>query len=421
MRTTLFEDMPLAQEPSQGRRKTLEMEGWSSNYLNEAQLAGRSCKYESWEIAGSSAKLSYLTHGFFRYFGKFPPPVAKRFIEELHDPSTGPVVDPMVGSGTTLVEAILLKRQAVGLDVNPLACLIAKVKTTPIPSSKITDALQRYTRFYHRKYGNRASEYIPQDAYLNHWFFEETQRGLAKTRQFIEEQVDDKDVKDFLLLTLASIIRHVSRASNGLGRMFLDPAIQPLDTHDIFIKKATQLLERFKELQVLNPKVRVIQHDARIGFMGSEKTNLVICHPPYFNLYRYSSIYKFEMLWLGYDYSDTRKQEVREGFKIGKAELVEAYLDDVHLILKNISHVLTPRGWCVLMIGDTFLRGERINTTARLIDRVGQQIPCLKLNHIIVRHPKYTEASYAATQRRAGKDVGVKLSDHLIVFQKNAP
>ncbi len=114
-------------EPSGKSTDGVRGEEWLHSYLISADLSHFSCEYENWEIGDSSAKLSYLSHGFFRYFGKFPPPVARRFIEELHDPASGPVIDPMVGSGTTLVEACMLRRSAIGLDVNPLSCLISYV------------------------------------------------------------------------------------------------------------------------------------------------------------------------------------------------------------------------------------------------------------------------------------------------------
>ncbi len=388
------------------------------DYLISADLADRACEYEDWEIQGSSAELSHLTHGFFRYFGKFPPPVAHRFIRELHDPQVGPVVDPMVGSGTTLVEAMVLKRAAIGLDVNPLACLVAKVKTTPLSPRKVDESLQEFVRFYQQQVSEDTNKYIPHDAHLDHWFFPETQQGLARTRLFIEEKIVDAEVQDFFRLTMASIIRRLSRASNGLGRMFLDPAIEPLDTQEHFVRKATQLLKGLNALELYTPDIQIMQHDAQAPFLEPNTTNLVICHPPYFNVYRYSSIYKFEMLWLGYNYPQTRKKEVREGFKIGKKELVYSYVEDMTKVFQNIHRVLIPGGRCVLMIGDTFLRGERINTTAQVVDRIMQDDLGFELERIIIRHPKYTEASYAATQRRTSSDIGVKLPDHVIVVRK---
>lgn len=387
-------------------------------YLIMADLDNLPCEYEDWEIQGSSAELSYLSHGFFRFFGKFPPPVAKRFIEELHDASKGPIVDPMMGSGTTLVEAMLHKRKAVGLDVNPLAVLVAKVKTTPISYQKIQNALEKYQRFYAAPSVDEISEYIPQDKYLNHWFFPEVQIGIARTRFFIDMVLTEKDISDFFKLALAAIIRNLSRASKGLGRMFLDPALQPQNVQEQLSKKVLQMGKVCDSLEHLKPDIKVLLNDAREEFLEPRMTNLVICHPPYFNLYKYSSIYKYEMLWLGYDYFSIKKQEIREGFKIGKKEIVNHYVDDLMGILRNINRVLIKGGWCVFMMGDTVLRGERINTTALTIRRIESEKIGLRLNKVIIRHPKFTEASYAATQRRTKTDVGIKLQDHILILKK---
>jgi hypothetical protein len=405
-------------EPSEEKEKTAQTRDWVRDYLASSDLNNRDCEYEDWEIKGSSAELSYLTHGFFRYFGKFPPPVARRFIEELHDPALGPVVDPMSGSGTSLVEALLLNRAAIGLDVNPLSCLAAKVKTTPVAPPEVTEMLERYTRFYLKSGSDAARQYIPQDTHLDHWFYPETQQGLARTRRFIEERIENQDIKDVFRLILASIIRRLSRASNSMGRMFLDTTLQPLDVRELFIKKGLQMVKGFEQLKSFKPDVEVKQHDARVLFPQPSTTNLVICHPPYFNVYRYSSIYKFEMLWLGFDYPQTRKQEVRDGFKIGRKELLQAYVNDMMEVFGNIKRVLVRGGWCVLMIGDTFLRGERINTTSHVLNRLADDRLGFQLDKIIIRHPKYTEASYAAAQRRRTENIGVKLPDHIVVMRK---
>jgi site-specific DNA-methyltransferase (cytosine-N4-specific) len=77
------------------------------------------------------AKTNYLTHGLHPYPAKFIPQIPNALIQELS--SVGEVVaDIFCGSGTTLVEALTLKRHAVGVDANPLACLITEAKTTPL-------------------------------------------------------------------------------------------------------------------------------------------------------------------------------------------------------------------------------------------------------------------------------------------------
>src|SRR5207249_10022539 len=104
-------------------------------YLKLSGLDSFDASTEVWAIEGSSKELGYLTHNFLRFFGKFPPPVAERFIRELHLPHQGPILDPMMGSGTTLVESMRASRPAIGIDVNPLFRMVARVKTTFIEES----------------------------------------------------------------------------------------------------------------------------------------------------------------------------------------------------------------------------------------------------------------------------------------------
>src|SRR5580700_1541342 len=79
------------------------------------------------DFAGS--KTGYLTHGLHPYPAKFIPQIPERLIRELSDEGDT-VADVFSGSGTTLVEALILNRNAIGIDANPLACLITKAKTT---------------------------------------------------------------------------------------------------------------------------------------------------------------------------------------------------------------------------------------------------------------------------------------------------
>ena len=83
---------------------------------------------QSWEYA--DADTQQLTHNIHRYSGKFIPQIAARAISLLTQPGEL-VVDPYCGSGTTLLESALLARRAVGVDLNPLAVLIARVKNNP--------------------------------------------------------------------------------------------------------------------------------------------------------------------------------------------------------------------------------------------------------------------------------------------------
>ncbi|MCY3794902.1 MAG: DNA methyltransferase, partial [Gammaproteobacteria bacterium] len=93
-----------------------------------------------WDFA--TAKTGYLTHNLHPYPAKFIPQIPNALIQELS--AVGDTVaDTFCGSGTTLLEAVLLKRHAVGIDANPLATLISKAKTTPIDAAGV-EALEQH-------------------------------------------------------------------------------------------------------------------------------------------------------------------------------------------------------------------------------------------------------------------------------------
>ena len=74
---------------------------------------------------------SYATHNFHAFPAKFPPQLPKKFIITLTIPGEK-VLDPMSGSGTTVLEAMLLGRHGIGIDIDPLGLNLGKVKVTPL-------------------------------------------------------------------------------------------------------------------------------------------------------------------------------------------------------------------------------------------------------------------------------------------------
>lgn len=93
-----------------------------------------------WEYV--DAETQNLTHNVHRYSGKFIPQIAARAIEILSKEGDT-ILDPYCGSGTTLLEAALLGRNSIGIDLSPLAALIAKVKTTPIKILALDEQVTR--------------------------------------------------------------------------------------------------------------------------------------------------------------------------------------------------------------------------------------------------------------------------------------
>jgi hypothetical protein len=117
----------------------------------------------------------YASHNFHSFPAKFPPQLPRKFIDALT--RQGDIVlDPMVGSGTTVVEAYLTGRQGVGFDIDPLAIMISKVKATPLDLVCAAEAGKRVLRQAAIAISERRSQL--EEALEGRWD--------AETREFVD-------------------------------------------------------------------------------------------------------------------------------------------------------------------------------------------------------------------------------------------
>lgn len=370
---------------------------------------------ETWTALGTNQQLAYATHGIFRYFGKFPPPIATYMISQ-YTSENDLVIDPMCGSGTTALEAGILRRRCVVNDLNPLSVLLSRVKTTKIDEGLLVDKLECFKSNY-RPMSLKEYDFVPvalKDP--DHWFLKETSDSLRGIKYLIEQEKNTV-LKDFLNVIFAATIRRVSRATTQQGRLFLDVATASEDALPTFEKRYKIGMKGLAEL----PEISDIEYynvDLKdfSAFDQEGKAKLVILHPPYFNSYKYSSVNSLEMGWLGYDRNQYNKKEVKEFFKVGKPENYERYVEDMSLALSNALNMLVPDGLLGLMIGDTIMKGEYIQVIKSLMEKL--DLNQYEISKVAMRVPKYTEATWVASQRRNANNIGITLSDYIILIRK---
>ena len=97
----------------------------------------------TWSFSESTIKdTSYITHGYYTYPAKFIPQLASRLIKKYSEQGEI-VIDPFMGSGTTVVESLINNRIGIGTDINEIAHLVAKVKATPLKSLEVLKEFQK--------------------------------------------------------------------------------------------------------------------------------------------------------------------------------------------------------------------------------------------------------------------------------------
>ena len=88
----------------------------------------------------SSHRVQGLTHDFYKYPARFSPNFVRYILNALTEPGDY-VLDPFMGGGTTIVEAIASGRRAIGSDINELSHFVSRVKTTPLSEQDIAEIL----------------------------------------------------------------------------------------------------------------------------------------------------------------------------------------------------------------------------------------------------------------------------------------
>jgi DNA modification methylase len=121
-------------------------------------------RYQKLRLAAlDQSAVNGLTHRFYRYPARFSPVFARAAILQFSQPGDV-VLDPFMGGGTTLLEAVGVDRRAVGTDVNELAAFIARAKTTPLTRLETAAVAKWADKVIPRLTYNRASSSRAQTA-----------------------------------------------------------------------------------------------------------------------------------------------------------------------------------------------------------------------------------------------------------------
>lgn len=333
-------------------------------------------------------------------------------LEALGDSKTTlRVLDPMAGSGTVLAVARAKGHRAFGLDLDPLAVLLAGVWTRTVDARRARDKAAEVLDRARRAFMSLPSgEAYParSDAetcdFIRYWFDSYARRQLAALSSAIR-RVHDDATRDVLWCAFSRlIITKSAGASLAMDLAHSRPHRQfsraPVKPFNRFISAVKTVVSNCPQpgSGAVGPIATVRRGDARNLDIEDASIDLVLTSPPYLNGIDYLRCSKFSLVWMGHNVGELRQIRsdavgteassaraldapwvtslIRElGLKPAPCSRVQGllatYVWDMGQALAESSRVLKSRGRAVYVVGESMSRGTFIRNSS-IITRVAR-------------------------------------------------
>ncbi len=307
---------------------------------------------------------TYLTHNIHPYPAKFVPQIPRALIENFC-PAGGVVLDPFCGSGTALLEAGLLGRQAIGADLNPLAVLISRAKAAKLTAVDFRELRLFQSRVANDFFGSKKELgpfTLPEFRNRAKWFTDEALNELA----FLKSNIDTVArplVKNLLLVCFSAIIVKASNQESDTRWKAVTKKRQSGDAVRFFLDKLDSTISRAASLSdQLTTTARVEQTNAKdLFFVDNSSIDFVVTSPPYMNSYDYYLYHKLRMFWIGFDHYAVQESEIGSRNRHSdNGHSLNDYLGEIQRTMVEAHRVLKRGAYAAYVIGDSILLSELI-------------------------------------------------------------
>lgn len=342
-------------------------------------------------------KTGYATHGLFPYRGKFHPQMIKALINIMGLKPGDIILDPMMGSGTVLIEARLMGIQSIGIDISPFCRFMTQVKIEglTLPSEPIKNAIENSEKVYtfFKKSNN-----LEDDNYLYDNLVEQL---------FNSKTIDEKDIKsvfNFLLLAYLDSEGYSERSKyKNQNEQF--KAI--LERYLFVIEKIQWSLKGSeKELGL----AIALEGDARSIPLNDASIDGIIFSPPYSFAIDYLKNDLFHLNYLGAEIEYLRENMIGiRGEKL--IEKYRLYVSDMKKVFSECARVLKKGKFCTIIIGTNSNQLSKI---------LGQSEDRIKgLDEIMVEIGK--ECGFESIQKIKRQINGISntmRTEYILIFQR---
>ncbi|HHW78640.1 MAG TPA: site-specific DNA-methyltransferase [Xanthomonadaceae bacterium] len=316
------------------------------------------------------------------------------------------VLDPMSGSGTTLVCARMRGHRAFGCDTDPLALLIARAWCADVDPEGVKSRAElvlewamklgnRLTR--EKSYPTKADDETRQ--FIDFWFDSENRRDLTALATCIS-RVRSESERIFLWCAFSRmVITKTAGVSLAMDVSHSRPhrtyTVAPVKPFNAFLKAVTTVVNNcpFKMNSSVASSASIQYGDARSLPIEAASVDMIVTSPPYLNAIDYLRGHKFSLVWMGHRISEIRAlRSDNIGSEVSKKSflnsaiqktmeamadldtldnqhlgMIRRYVWDMNKVMKECARVLKRSGRAIFVVGDSAIRGVFVKNSEALI------------------------------------------------------
>ena len=324
-------------------------------------------------------------HKIHAYPAKFPSIMISKALKYSEDQGIEikSIGDIFCGCGTTALEAKLQNKDFWGWDINPVATLIAKVKSKRYQKDRLIKYFDIILDAFKNKKLGTPHNYLLNER-LNYWFSKDAINQLFNLLTQIKTTVPHGKYRNYFLCAFSNILKGSSRWLTKSIKPQIDPVKEPADVETAFKKQFTFMLkaiEENKEVGASTSKTTILTKNFLKTNFNKPFIDMLITSPPYVTSYEYADLHQLSTLWLGYanDYrnlregtigslyhknitdedidmlNDTGKSIVKAMDSVDKrkAKSIAKYFIDMNQTIIKAFNMINPGGLAFFIIGNT--------------------------------------------------------------------
>ncbi len=369
-----------------------------------------------------SDDLSLTKQRWYRYKEGFSLGLIDSILNEYSQKNTeGVILDPFLGSGTTIIGANKFGKTGCGFEVNPFTVFLANLKTNKIKKEDIMSFTANYESIF-KKDLSKVPEYpLPPLSFANKIFNEDIRCSFMKYRNLIDNFSEPS--KSYLLLGWISILEEISnyrKAGNGL-KIRKSKKKKEINVHNLLLNKYKNIQEDLLKSLEYKSYNNIIVNDSAtkmMKYLSCKSVDGAIFSPPYANCFDYTEIYKLELRFGGFiknkeDLKQLHKIALRSNLNSCEIKyshstklidifinemdeslwdkriprMLRGYFDDMFTVLDNLFNVIKDKGFCCIVVGNSTYGGVVVPTDlilAQYAQSIGFKVDKISVDRFVI-------------------------------------